>query len=56
MDCGGIFGTQYPRHRERGKNHRRHDCHLMLIFPKTINADGLLPFLGQLAERADASE
>ena len=28
----------------------------MLIFPKTINADGLLPFLGQLAEHADVSE
>jgi ABC-type transporter Mla MlaB component len=28
----------------------------MLIFPKTINADGLLPFLGQLAEHAEAPE
>lgn len=28
----------------------------MFIFPKTINADGLLPFLGQLAEHAEASE
>jgi hypothetical protein len=28
----------------------------MLIFPKTINADGLLPFLGQLAEHSDALE
>ena len=28
----------------------------MLICPKTINADGLLPFLGQLAEHVEASE
>ncbi len=28
----------------------------MLTFPKTINADGLLPFLGQLAENSEVSE
>ena len=55
-DCGDATGPPSCARRESDPKHRRYDRPVMLSGPKTINTDGLLPFLGLLAANADAAE